>query len=352
MSKTPIRLLDLFRYYRGLPHQMAAIAELEAAMPKTLLTRESAWFKTWSQAGKISDPHWMKTAVDFICKWEGLELEAYRCPAGVWTLGAGLTQISGRPVKDGDRITVEQAKELLAEDLKVRHDRLVKLIPTAQHYGSKQTAALLSWAYNVGMGAVESSTLRKRINAGENAQIVVREELPKWNKANGQPVKGLTDRRAAEVKLFAGDAPVSQQQPAKLTPSSPFSARLTPHIQLGEFALFQDARRFDHQYQVDMAAELATFLERVRKQFGNKPVVITSGYRPAAINKAVGGASGSEHLFNKGEGAVDFNIPGVDIRKVQDWCDKNWPYSLGYGAPKGFCHLGIRSGRPRVRWDY
>jgi hypothetical protein len=37
---------------------------------------------------------------------------------------------------------------------------------------------------------------------------------------------------------------------------------------------------------------------------------------------------------------------------VQDWCDLNWPFSLGYGAPKGFIHLGIRAGRPRVRWDY
>ena len=43
---------------------------------------------------------------------------------------------------------------------------------------------------------------------------------------------------------------------------------------------------------------------------------------------------------------------GVNIDHVQDWCDQNWPYSLGYGAPKGFVHLGIRSGRPRVRWDY
>jgi hypothetical protein len=51
-------------------------------------------------------------------------------------------------------------------------------------------------------------------------------------------------------------------------------------------------------------------------------------------------------------GAVDFYIQGVDIHKLQAWCDKEWPYSLGYGAPKGFVHLGIRAGRPKVRWDY
>jgi Peptidase M15 len=141
--------------------------------------------------------------------------------------------------------------------------------------------------------------------------------------------------------------------PAKITPGSPFKARLTPHIQLGEFALFQEARRFDCQHQVDTAAELAAFLERCRKQFGGNPLIITSGYRPPAINRSVGGASGSEHLYSApGVGAVDFYVKNVSIQAVQDWCDDNWSYSLGYGAPKGFVHLGIRGGRPRVRWDY
>jgi hypothetical protein len=51
-------------------------------------------------------------------------------------------------------------------------------------------------------------------------------------------------------------------------------------------------------------------------------------------------------------GAVDFYIDGADINDVQSWADRAWPYSLGYGALKGFVHLGIRKGSPRVRWDY
>jgi uncharacterized protein YcbK (DUF882 family) len=146
---------------------------------------------------------------------------------------------------------------------------------------------------------------------------------------------------------------IQQRTPGRVTPSSPFTTLLTPHIQVGEFALFEEARRFDKQHQVDTAAELAAFLERCRAQFGGKPVIITSGYRPAAINRSVGGASGSEHLYNApGVGAVDFYIQGESVKVVQDWCDKEWPCSVGYGAPKGFVHLGIRSGRPRVRWDY
>ena len=163
---------------------------------------------------------------------------------------------------------------------------------------------------------------------------------------------GLLRRRRAEGKLWGEHRQPVQQEPAKLRPSSPFSARITPHIRLGEFALDQEARRFDRQDQVDIAAELAAFLERARKQFGNLPVVITSGYRPPAVNAQVGGASNSEHLYKPGCGAVDFYIEGTDIRAVQNWCDQQWPYSVGYGAPKGFVHLGIRQGRPRVRWIY
>jgi uncharacterized protein YcbK (DUF882 family) len=81
--------------------------------------------------------------------------------------------------------------------------------------------------------------------------------------------------------------------------------------------------------------------------------VITSGYRPPAINRSVGGASGSEHLFDApGVGAVDFYVKGADIRAVEEWIDDFWPYSLGYGAVKGFHHVGIRKGRLKVRWDY
>jgi hypothetical protein len=163
---------------------------------------------------------------------------------------------------------------------------------------------------------------------------------------------GLLRRRRAEGKLWGNHAPQLQQEPAKLRPGSPFGARITPHIRLGEFALDQEARRFDNQGQVNIAAELATFLERVRTQFGGKPVIVTSGYRPPAVNASVGGANSSEHLYRPGCGAVDFFISGADINAVQRWCDQHWPYSLGYGAPKGFVHLGIRQGRPRVRWDY
>ena len=137
------------------------------------------------------------------------------------------------------------------------------------------------------------------------------------------------------------------------TPKSPFSYKVTPNITYGELTLNQEARRFTKQHQCDTAKELCLFLEKARKHFGNKPLIITSASRPEPINTQVGGAKNSEHTYDApSKGAVDFYIESVNTYVLQDWCDKNWPYSLGYGAPKGFVHLGIRQGRPRVRWDY
>ncbi len=173
----------------------------------------------------------------------------------------------------------------------------------------------------------------------------------------GTPTEaGLRSRRAVEGDLWSQGLPKPpappQAAPAAFVPSSPFTMQITPHVTYGEFALYQEARRFVASHQCATARLIAEFLEKVRAEFG-APIEITSGYRPPAINRAVGGASQSEHLYDAPDtGAVDFLVTGKSIYAVQDWCDSNWPYSLGYGAPKGFVHLGIRPGRPRVRWDY
>jgi GH24 family phage-related lysozyme (muramidase) len=338
------------------PHQLAALTALDQLLSDQQRQQfTELWRAEGSPAAKVPElkADWLSAALKIIKEFEGCHLAAYICPAGVPTIGWGATRLGDRPVQLGDQISQARADQLLTDDVAARYQRLVELLPMVRQWSGNRVAALVSWAYNVGMQAVADSTLRKRLLAGEDPVRVVSEELPRWDKADGTPLAGLTRRRAAEVALFVGRPAVELQQPAKVTPSSPFSTRLTPHITLGEFALGQEARRFDHQHQVDTAAELAAFMERCRKQFGGRPVIITSGYRPAAINRSVGGASSSEHLYDAPSvGAVDFNMIGVNVKTLQDWCDANWPYSLGYGAPKGFVHLGIRAGRPRVRWDY
>lgn len=201
-SKAPIRFTDLFRYYRALPHQMAALEMLGKQIPASLLHRENEWFKVWSQDGKQAGQSWQELAEPIIKEFEGCRLDAYLCPAGVWTIGWGATRVDGRPVQQGDTISQGAADRLLFDTVSRFGADLLKLIPQAKDWPPQQLAALVSWAFNVGLGAVEISTLRRRILAGEQPQVVVAQELPRWDKANGKALAGLTRRRAAELSLF------------------------------------------------------------------------------------------------------------------------------------------------------
>lgn len=361
MTQNKIRLLDLFKYYKALPHQMSALSELEEAINKAnphILGRDQAWFKTWSQGGKQGD---YAAAFKLIKEFEGCHLTAYPDPlsgAEPYTIGYGTTRYpGGRRVNRGDKITVIEADMFMRTEVDQIAAKLAGTVPFWSEMTDGQQSALISFSYNLGSGFYGSAgfeTISKRLRERDWNAMPAAFELYRNPGTNVEA--GLLRRRRAEGEAWRSSLPKQpeiQQDPAKLTPASPFSARLTPHIRLGEFALDQEARRFVAQHQVDTAAELAAFLERARRAFGNKPVIITSGFRPAAINASVGGASGSEHLFNApGIGAVDWYLDGVDIYKLQEWCVREWPYSTGLGAPRGFIHTGIRAGRPRLTWPY
>ena len=348
-----IQLRDAAKHFKQLPHQLAAWDWLQERVSKEALEQFAELYRADPVAKDPLPAAWLAPALKLIKKWEGCRLEAYRCPADVPTIGYGATRLANRAVRMGDTITQQEADEMLLHEVEnLFAPSVFALLPLAKKWRGEQTAAIISFAYNVGLGALEESTLRKRLLAGEDATKVVIEELPRWNKAGNKVLEGLVNRRKDEVALFTGSVQ-KQQGPPKLRPTAPFSAKLTPHIAIGEFALNQEERRFAADYQIKTATELAEFLEKVRAHFGGKPLVITSGYRPPSVNRMVGGASSSEHLFDAPDvGAVDFWIDGADIYNVQEYCDKHWPYSVGYGAPKGFVHLGLRKGRPRVRWNY
>lgn len=357
-NAAPITLEQLFRFYRGLPHQAAAIETLEQDLAvngyAAAMRRDRAWFQTWSQDGKQSD---LAAALKIIKEFEGCHLTAYPDPlsgGAPWTIGYGTTRYTdGRNVATGDKINAIEADMLLRQEVDRIAVKLRQTVPFWTEMADHQKCALISFAYNLGSGFYGASgfeTISKRLREKDWAAVPA--ALLLYRNPGTNVEAGLKRRREAEGKLWAGTAQ-QPQQAANAKPGDPFSTKLTPHFTLGEFALGDPARRFTAQHQVDTAIELATFLEKVRTAFGGKRITITSGYRPAAINRAVGGASSSEHLYDApGVGAVDFFVDGASIWAVQDWCDKNWPHSLGYGAPKGFCHLGIRLGRIRVRWDY
>jgi hypothetical protein len=176
------------------------------------------------------------------------------------------------------------------------------------------------------------------------------EELPHQIAAWGALEAALTPKQLQDFADLYRAAPELKVDQFK--PSSPFSFKLTLNVAYGEFAQQSETRRFVAQHQCDTALVLAQFVQKARDHFMG-PAIITSGYRPPKINAQVGGASQSEHLYDaKDTGAVDFYIDGTSVYTLQDWADKAWPYSLGYGAPKGFIHIGMRPGKPRIRWVY
>ena len=130
-------------------------------------------------------------------KFEGLYLTAYLCPAGVWTIGWGHT---GPEVKKGMKITTAQAETYLTNDLQKFANCINKYIKV--RLNDNQNGALVSFSFNVGCGAFSTSTLLKRLNAGENPNTVASQELPRWNKGGGKVLPGLVRRREEEVKFF------------------------------------------------------------------------------------------------------------------------------------------------------
>lgn len=162
-------------------------------------------------------------AVDFVAKWEGLELTAYRDIVGVLTIGYGHT---GPDVKPGQKVTKAEAKALLRSDMQIAVRKLYSVVKpdVIESLSDGQYAALLSFCYN--LGAKKTWTIWKRLNARQFDRVPV--EMQKFSMAGGKVVKGLQRRRADEVALWAkheaDDAPappsVVTRQPG-MTPPVP-----------------------------------------------------------------------------------------------------------------------------------
>ena len=133
-------------------------------------------------------------ALDLIRQFEGLRLAAYKCPAGVPTIGYGTT----RGVKMGMTVTKDEAEKLLQADVTPFSDRINKLVKVKLN--QNQFDALVSFVYNVGSGAFADSTMLKLIN--QNLLDDAANQFIRWNRANGEVLTGLTRRRMAERDLF------------------------------------------------------------------------------------------------------------------------------------------------------
>ncbi len=138
-----------------------------------------------------------KAGLELIKSFEGCHLEAYKCPAGVWTIGYGHTsKVSGKAIKAGLKITQKKADALLEKDLKSFVNAVNKakkdFVPTQNQFD-----ALVSFAFNLGEG-----NLCVLLDNGTRDGKTVAGKLLLYNKANGKELAGLTRRRKEEQKLF------------------------------------------------------------------------------------------------------------------------------------------------------
>jgi lysozyme len=137
----------------------------------------------------------MAAAIALVGSFEGLRTYAYRDPVGIPTICFGET----RGVEMGDHKTVEECKAMLGDRLVEFERGMTACMKDPDKVPDPSYVAFLSFTYNVGTANFCGSTLRRKLDAGDLAGAC--NELPKWNKAHGIPLPGLTRRRAEERTL-------------------------------------------------------------------------------------------------------------------------------------------------------
>ncbi|MGB3298551.1 MAG: lysozyme [Phormidesmis sp.] len=170
--------------------QMEAIA-----IPATPKATESASKGSATESAASGPKRTNKNGLLLIKSFEGLRLKAYRDAVGIWTIGYGTT----RGVKPNMSISGADAEHFLQQDL-IRFEQAINEAVSAP-VNDNQFSALVSFTYNVGSGALRSSTLLKLLNARDDLRRTAA-EFPRWNKAGGRVLEGLTRRRNAERSLF------------------------------------------------------------------------------------------------------------------------------------------------------
>lgn len=137
--------------------------------------------------------------IALIKQFEGCKLTAYQDSVGVWTIGYGWTQpVDGKPIRAGMTIKQETAERLLKTGLVSYESDVSRLVKVGLTQG--QYDALVSFTYNLGARSLSTSTLLRKLNAGDYAGAS--DEFLRWNKAGGKVLNGLTRRREAERALF------------------------------------------------------------------------------------------------------------------------------------------------------
>lgn len=234
----------------------------------------------------------MKTSqngIDLIKQFEGCRLTAYRCPAGVWTIGYGHTE----NVKEGQTITSIYAETLLREDLIKYEQKVAKY--NRYCWNQNEFDALVSFAYN--LGSIDQLTAN-----GTRSREVIAEKMVLYNKAGGKVLNGLIKRREAERKLFLTREDIKEYSLAR-----DGQKQISTNFRVREFRCKDgtDKILIDTNFVKEK-------LQSIRDYFGEE-VIINSAYRTVEWNRKQGGASKSYHLTGQ---AFDIAIRGRTPQEI------------------------------------
>lgn len=186
----------IFKALIGIITSLALLARL-LVQPKEIIGEfkkdESGRISKRAVGGIAGSAVALATAITFVGDWEGLRTTAYKDVVGVWTVCYGET----KGVEPGDSYTKAECDEMLAEEILVYEKGLDRCLTADVPVGMK--ISLVSWTYNVGVGAACRSTLVRKANAGD--LVGACHELPRWNRAGGRVWRGLTNRRLSERNM-------------------------------------------------------------------------------------------------------------------------------------------------------
>lgn len=314
-----IKLVNAAKFYRAESHQIAAWNWLQEQCSAEVLSEFAELYRAAPSQTAMLPPVWVAPAIAIIKTFEGCRLEAYKDIVGVPTIGYGTTRYMDAPVRMTDKISQAMADELLAND--VEHlfgPGVLSLLPMASKWKPNQVAAIVCFAYNLGLGALETSTLRSRLLAGQDPCTVVREELPKWVHAGEAVLPGLERRRKAEIELFCG-TPLQQ---------APFANPLkVPYYSQRDSTVPGQANRMC--FSSSCAMLVATL----------RPNALSGGNADDAYLKRVLQYGDTTDANAQLKALQSYGIK-ARFRQDCDWADLERQVNRGVPVPCGFLHHG------------
>lgn len=272
----------------------------------------------------------MKTSnrgIELIKSFEGCHLTAYKCPAGVWTIGYGHTA----GVKGGMTITQAQADAYLVEDLK-KYEKYVTL--TGLKLNQNQFDALVSFTYNCG-----NSNLKKLVKNRTLEQIAA--AMLRYTKSGGKTLQGLVRRRQAEHDMFM-EKMGTEKSEGKMMGINTYSKSAHGNMSISENFKVKEFACKNGSDPIKIDNLLVTYLQKARDHF-KVPIILNSAYRTSGYNKQVGGAKNSYHV--KGQ-AADLHTNGkIELFELAKFFESIGCQGIIVYPNSGFVHIDTRDSK-------